>query len=229
MGASYRVAPIDFNQYKAQLISMASSLAIPFEYQALQTSLEKLTPEILQMRKGEVLLVHGAMRFHTLSDGSVIRSSPRDAALKAIRKLEPRLFLLGEKHVDHNGPFFLKRFTDAIEYYNAVFESVDHHMPRDSELRHTFEQNLLGRDIINVVSCEGLQRISRCETLDQWRARMKDAGFVNWPLKQGTVTEVRKVLRKFMTGWDVVEEEGALLLAWRGKPLLATSTWRISS
>ncbi|KAK6924259.1 Transcription factor GRAS, partial [Dillenia turbinata] len=70
-----------------------------------------------------------------------------------------------------------------IEAYNhAVFESLDAMLPRKSPDRINVEKQCLARDIVNVVACEGEERIERYEVAGKWRARMTMAGFTSCPL-----------------------------------------------
>eukprot|EP00897_Mesotaenium_endlicherianum_P002839 jgi/Mesen1/2583/ME000164S01711 len=223
-----RLPRLNVRDTRRYLVAAAAEVGLPFEYTSLETRLETLRPEMLGLRAGEALLVNGAMRFHTLTDGSVVRSSPRDAALRAIRQLEPRALVLGEKHVDQNGPFFLRRFSESLNFYSAVFDSIDAGMPAASAARHLFEKNVLGRDILNVVACEGLQRVARSEPLERWQERMRSAGFVAVPVKPGARAQLASTLEQYPhEGWSIQEEDkGALILCWKGRPIVATSIWR---
>lgn len=64
--------------------------------------------------------------------------------------------------------FFLKilniqndRFMEVYNYYSAVFDSLDATLPRDSTDRMNVERQCLARDIVNIVACEGADRIER--------------------------------------------------------------------
>lgn len=46
-------------------------------------------------------------------------------------------------------------------YYSAIFESLDATLPRDSADRLNVERQCLARDIVNIVACEGPERIER--------------------------------------------------------------------
>jgi len=51
----------------------------------------------------------------------------------------------------------------------------------NDEARILIERDLLGTDILNVVACEGAERIERPETYKQWKARSLKAGFKQLP------------------------------------------------
>lgn len=213
-------------QVRSQLAQEAAATGVSFEYRSIETQLEHLTAAHLGMAPGELLVVNASMRFNTLSDGSVVKSSPRDAALRAIRALEPRLVLLGEKHVDHNDPFFLRRFAHCVDFYSSVFESIDAGMPRESGGRAVFERNIVAREIVNVIACEGLQRVTRSEPVEKWVRRMRDAGFACIPPRPSLKAEVAKLLERFPRHFGVLDMHGALMLSWKGRPMMGTSIWR---
>lgn len=53
------------------------------------------------------------------------------------------------------------RFVEVYNYHTAVFESLDATLPRDSTDRMNVERQCLARDIVNIVACEGADRIER--------------------------------------------------------------------
>lgn len=85
--------------------------------------------------------------------------------------------LLFEVDVDVNGPFFLARFRETVRNGLGYFQTMEAALPRDSSAR-TFMETLLGRDLINVIACEGVDRWVRCERLSQWLDRLDKVRFV---------------------------------------------------
>jgi len=53
------------------------------------------------------------------------------------------------------------RFVEVYNYYSAVFESLDATMSRENPDRMNVEKQCLARDIVNIVACEGADRIER--------------------------------------------------------------------
>ena len=60
----------------------------------------------------------------------------------------------------YTSPFF-PRFVEAYSYYSAVFESLDATLLRESQHRMNVEKQCLALDIVNIVACEGDERIER--------------------------------------------------------------------
>ena len=50
---------------------------------------------------------------------------------------------------------------EVYNYYSAVFDSLDATLPRESTDRMNVERQCLARDIVNIVACEGADRIER--------------------------------------------------------------------
>ncbi|KAG0480294.1 hypothetical protein HPP92_011152 [Vanilla planifolia] len=88
----------------------------------------------------------------------------------------------------------------------------------------------LGRQICNVVACEGAERTERHETLSQWRGRMAKAGFEPHNLGSNAFKQASMLLALFGggDGYRVEEKEGCLTLGWYTRPLIATSAWRVA-
>ena len=174
--------------------------------------------------------MNAAMRFHTLSDGSVMRHSPRDAALAAIRALNPRMLVLAEKNMHFNDPFFLRRVSSVFDSFLPMFEAVEDVVPCTNDpSRRAFEQFLMGREVVNVVACEGLQRVMRSEPVASWRERMLRSGFAQCQLPRPAIwNTIMTLLSRYSQKYGLNEDEDALVLTWKGAPIIAVSGWRLA-
>ncbi|GAA0153359.1 hypothetical protein LIER_43225 [Lithospermum erythrorhizon] len=86
----------------------------------------------------------------------------------------------------------------------------------------------LGRQICNVVACEGVERVESHETLTQWRRRMSSAGFNKVHLGSNALKQANMLLALFGgDGYRVEENDGCLMLGWHTRPLIATSAWHL--
>ena len=129
----------------------------------------------------------------------------RSAVLRTIRALNPKIVTIVEQTTNQSSPFFLSRFYEALHYYTTMFESIGDSMPEDSNERRIFEQQVLGKAIVNVVACEGQERTERQEPLDQWERRVRTAGFVASPITQVVMQTVYALLKTWVgsrwVGW----------------------------
>ncbi|CAI5520709.1 unnamed protein product [Closterium sp. Naga37s-1] len=153
--------------------------------------------------------------------------SPRTRVLRTIRMLRPKVVTVVEQYSNHSSPFFLARFYEALYYYAALFESIDASLPRNEVARRVFEEQVLGRAIVNLVACEGQERVERQEPLEQWQQRMLRAGFKPRGLSEGVVTTLHALLQTYnKVGHDVRRvDEASVVLTWKGNPLLAMMAW----
>ena len=86
---------------------------------------------------------------------SLSLSEPVFCLLRMIKSLSPKVVTLAEQESNTNTTAFFQRFVETLEYYLAMFESIDVTLPRNSKERINVKQHCLARDIVNVIACEG--------------------------------------------------------------------------
>ncbi|PQQ12565.1 scarecrow-like protein 1 [Prunus yedoensis var. nudiflora] len=124
----------------------------------------------------------------------------------------------------------------AFQLHHMPDESVSTVNQRDQLLRMVkslrpklvtvVEQDCLARDIVNIVACEGEERIERYEVAGKWRARMTMAGFTSCPMSTSITDSIRELIRQYCDRYKVKEEAGALHFGWENKSLIVASSWR---
>eukprot|EP00897_Mesotaenium_endlicherianum_P003987 jgi/Mesen1/3616/ME000020S03148 len=186
----------------------------------------------------EVVAVNCSLRLHQLMDESVTPSNPRDAVLRTVRALAPAVVtLVGQATSSQSSPFFLPRFFEALFYYSALFDSL--HAPGTAAAappppdyvreRQVYEQQVLGRAIVNLVAAEGRERTERQESQVQEEARMRRAGFCPRPISDNVTGIVRALLQTYTEGYEMqMPSEGSVSLSWQQTPLLYMSSWSLS-
>ncbi|KAG8378163.1 hypothetical protein BUALT_Bualt08G0109400 [Buddleja alternifolia] len=209
-----------------RLEQLAEDLRVPFEFHSVASETALVSPSMLGCQPGEALIVNFAFQLHHMPDESVSTVNLRDRLLRMVKGLNPKLVTLVEQDVNTNTAPFMTRFAEAYNYYSAVFESLDATLARDSQDRMNVEKQCLARDIINVVACEGEERIERYEVAGKWRARMSMAGFKSCPISKNVNSEIRKLIKEYSDRYKVKEENGALHFGWEEKILIVCSTWR---
>ncbi|KAL3518175.1 hypothetical protein ACH5RR_020764 [Cinchona calisaya] len=200
---------------------------VPFEYRAIAAqNWEAIKIEDLNIAKGEVLAVNSHFQFSNLLDETVMVDSPRDAVLRLIRNMNPDIFVNAVCNGSYSVPFFVTRFREALFHYLSLFDMFDATLPREDLHRLNFEQEFYGREAINVIACEGPERVVRPETYKQWQARHTRAGFKPLPLNHELVKKLRC---KVAAGFDkdfVLDEDGSWMLqGWKGRIMCAVSCW----
>ncbi|CAJ1955696.1 unnamed protein product [Sphenostylis stenocarpa] len=200
---------------------------VPFEYKAIPSrNWETIQIEDLKIERNEVLAVNCLVRFKNLLDESIEVSSPKNAVLNLIRKMNPHIFVHSVVNGSYNAPFFVTRFREALFHYSSIYDMFDTLISRENEWRLLLEREFLGREIMNVVACEALERVERPETYKQWQARNTRAGFRQLPLDKELMAKFRGKLREWYHKDFVFDEDGGWMLqGWKGRILYASSCW----
>ncbi|WOL14997.1 scarecrow-like protein 9 isoform X1 [Canna indica] len=214
-----------------RLADYARSFNIPFEFRSIASAKwETIRVEDLDLRKDEVLVVNCLFRFKSLMDETVSADNPRDMVLNTIRKMNPDLFVHGIVNGTYGVPFFVTRFREALFHYSSMFDMIETNVQHEDELRQLIEKVLFGREALNVIACEGTERLERPETYKQWHVRNLRAGFMQLPLNRDIVKKAKdKVKSCYHKDFVVDEGSGWLLQGWKGRILYALSTWKSSS
>lgn len=209
-----------------RLEQLAEALEVPFEFQAVVANTEAVTPAILDHHLDEALIVNFAFQLHHMPDESVSTVNQRDQLLRMVKSMNPKLVTVVEQDVNTNTAPFLPRFVEAYNYYYAIFDSLDATLPRDSQDRMNVEKQCLARDIVNVVACEGEERIERYEVAGKWRARMMMAGFEACPIGPNVNVSIRELIKRYSDRFKVKEEINALHFGWLDRILIVASAWK---
>ncbi|KAG6496688.1 chitin-inducible gibberellin-responsive protein 2-like [Zingiber officinale] len=209
-----------------RLSRLASSCGVPFEFHAVPISACDLELEHLDVRPNEALAVNFAMQLHHVPDESVSTRNHRDRILRMIKSLSPKVVTLVEQEANTNTAPFFPRFLQTLEYYTAVFESIDVTLPRENKDRMSVEQHCLARDIVNVIACEGAERVERHELFGKWKYRLTMAGFQPSPLSPLVNATIKTLLHSYSQYYQLEEHAGVLYLGWMNKPLVVSSAWR---
>ncbi|CAM0874430.1 unnamed protein product [Alopecurus aequalis] len=204
-----------------RLSDFAETLGLPFEFFPVAEKAGNLDPEKLGVdtRRREAVAVHWL--HHSLYD-----VTGNDAnTLCLIQRLAPKVVTMVEQDLSHSGSF-LARFVEAIHYYSALFDSLDASYNEDSSERHVVEQQLLAREIRNVLAVGGPARTGDFK-FGSWREKLAQSGFRASSLAGSAAAQASLLLGMFPSdGYTLVEENGTLKLGWKDLCLLTASAWR---
>ncbi|WOL04908.1 chitin-inducible gibberellin-responsive protein 1 [Canna indica] len=207
------------------LSEMSRNFKIPLEFKGLAVNGPEVTREMLDIRPGEAIAVNFTFQLHHTPDEGVDVNNPRDGLLRMVKGLSPKVTTLVEQESNTNTTPFLTRFIETLDYYSAMLESIDVTLSRDSKQRITVEQHCLAKDIVNIIACEGKDRIERHELLGKWRSRFTMAGFKPYPLSSYVNSVIKTLLGYYSDKYTLEEKEGALLLGWKNRNLISASAW----
>ncbi|XP_010513882.1 PREDICTED: DELLA protein RGA [Camelina sativa] len=210
-----------------KLAQLAEAIHVEFEYRGfVANSLADLDASMLELRPSEIesVAVNSVFELHKLLG----RPGGIEKVLGVVKQIKPVIFTVVEQESNHNGPVFLDRFTESLHYYSTLFDSLEG-VPSSQD--KVMSEVYLGKQICNLVACEGPDRVERHETLSQWGSRFGSSGFVPAHLGSNAFKQASMLLSVFNSGqgYRVEENNGCLMLGWHTRPLITTSAWKLSA
>ncbi|KAI3466508.1 hypothetical protein Pfo_023171 [Paulownia fortunei] len=209
-----------------RLAQVAESCGVPFEFHGATMSGCEVQLGNLQVRHGEALAVNFPYVLHHIPDESVSTTNHRDRLLRLVKSLSPKVVTLVEQESNTNTASFFQRFCETLDYYTAMFESIDEARPRNDKQRINAEEHCVARDVVNIIACEGNDRVERHELFGKWRLRLTMAGFSSIPLSSTVSNTIRDMLKEHSPNHRLSEGNGALYLGWKNRALVTSSAWR---
>ncbi|KAI3509651.1 hypothetical protein L1887_25088 [Cichorium endivia] len=203
-----------------RLCRLAKAYNVPFEFHT------EAGPDNFRVRPGESLAVNFAFILHRMPDESVSTRNHRDRVLRLVKSMNPKVVTLVEQESNTNTAPFYPRFLEALDYYNAMFESIDITLPRQHKERINVEQHCLARDVVNIIACEGDERVERHELLGKWKLRFGMAGFSPSPMSPVVNQTIKRLLKNYSERYRLEERDGGLYLGWMNRDLVACCAWK---
>ncbi|KAK6646072.1 hypothetical protein PHAVU_L006543 [Phaseolus vulgaris] len=200
---------------------------VPFEFNAIARKWDTIRIEDLKIEKNEFVAVNCMFQLERLLDESVVLDNPRDGVLRLIKKANPDIFVHSIVNGSHDVPFFVSRFREALFHYSAVFDMLDSNLDREDPSRLMFEKELFGQEIMNIIACEGCERVERPQTYKQWQLHNMRIGFRLLPLNQKVIDKLKKRWRDdaYNTNFMLEVDGDWVLQGWKGRILHASSCW----
>ncbi|RVW98054.1 Scarecrow-like protein 3 [Vitis vinifera] len=189
-----------------RLVKEAEALAMPFQFNPLNVTLRDLTIDMLRVRSGEALAITSVLNLHTL----LAEDDRVDA------------------HFGLNKGNIVKeyRFVQGLYYYSAIFDSMNATLGSSSSEERLAVEEMYGREIENIVACEGLERVERHESYGRWMVRLGRGGFKPVRLWYESMEGVKDLVGgDGEDGYKVRNERASLMICWSQRPLYAISAW----
>ncbi|MDX5421888.1 MAG: histidinol-phosphate transaminase [Hymenobacteraceae bacterium] len=202
----------------------AQRLGIPFSYEGIASRLEDFDLGTLHIAPAQALVVNSALTLHHIPDQLVAQPDQRDSILRQIRDLKPLVFTLTEPDSEHNKLDYLPRLRESLRHYHTVFDVLDTLLPQDMPERQVIEQEFFGREIINVVSCEGMDRVERHERNEAWQRRLIRNGF-SPVVHPDLVQELTEGLQ-LHPNFSLIHNGAGYTLHWKDTNIIASTAWR---
>lgn len=210
-----------------RLANYAETFNVPFKFKAIAQKWETITLEDLELDSNETRIVNCSYRFRYLLDETVIVDSPRNKVVNLIKEMNPDMFIQGVVNGSYNAPFFITRFREALFYFSSLFDMIEANVGREVAERVLIEKGIWGSEAMNVIACEGGERISRPETYKQWQVRNLRAGFRQLPLNQEILKmAVDRARSCYHRDFGIDEDGHWMLQGWKGRIMVALSCWK---
>ncbi|KAL8195630.1 hypothetical protein R6Q57_025594 [Mikania cordata] len=212
-----------------RLSKFAHSLGLRFRFFPLllpHTSNRQTVDDVINhlstvlLLPNEILVVNFVLYLHLL----LIDRDKLLLLLKKIKSMNPKVVTLAEKEANDNHPVLVSRFEEALNYYTAVFDSLEVTLPPNSRDRMVVEQVWFGREIADIVMSEGDNRRERHAS---WETTMMIAGFKNVKLSPFAFSQAKLLLRLHYPseGYNLEDVNDSLFLGWHNQPLFTVSSW----
>ncbi|GLU15788.1 hypothetical protein SLE2022_322530 [Rubroshorea leprosula] len=209
-----------------RLAEFAREHNVPFEFRDAAMSGCEVQVEHLGVEIGEAIAVNFPFVLHHMPDESVSTWNHRDRLIRLVKSLSPKVVTLIEQESNTNTSPFFHRFIETLDYYNALLESIAVARQKDDKQRISAEQHCVARDIVNMIACEGHERVERHEPFGKWRSRFMMAGFTPCPLSSSVTIAVANLLKDFHRNYRIEERDGALYLGWVNRAMATCSAWK---
>lgn len=210
-----------------RLAHYAKTFNVPFEYNAIAQNWETIKLEDLKIEKDEYVVVISLYRTKNLPDETVAAESSRSRVLNLIRKTNPDLFIHGIVNGAYSAPFFVTRFREVLFHFSALFDMLESNVPREKPERMLIERDIFGKEALNVIACEGWERVERPETYKQWQVRNLKAGFMQVPFERDIMRRsIDKVKTHYHKDFVIDEDSQWMLMGWKGRIIYAISCWK---
>jgi hypothetical protein len=201
---------------------------VSFKFRAITAKFETVRVEDLDINPDEVLIVNTIFQFRTLMDETIIvdRINPRDQVLNTIRKMKPAVFIHGVVNASYCAASFVTRFREALYNFSAGFDLMEATVPRDNNLRVVVERDIFARSAMNIIACEGADRVERTQHYKDWQVRNQRAGLKQLPLDPDIISVLKaQVKKRNQKNFMINEDHQWLLQGWKGRVLSAISIW----
>ncbi|KAL1538848.1 scarecrow-like protein 3 [Salvia divinorum] len=225
---------------EGRILKKARSLRMDVEFNHVNAKLRDLTLDMLKVNPGEVWALTSILSLHVLlaeddsvdthfgisKTNQVSECKRMTEFLEMVRSARPKVVLLFEQESNHNSGRLVDRFVEGLHFYSALFDLIDATFGASSCSNRATLEEMLGREIENIVAREGLEREERHERYAKWGIRFTRSGFRPIQLWYDTMDEARKVVEGYgPRGFNVISEKGSLMISWHDRPIYAISAW----
>lgn len=209
----------------ARLTSFAHTMKIPFSFKIVMvTNMLYLNEDLLEAEEEETIAVYAKFALRAM----IPRPEELEGLMRVMRDLNPVVMVVTEVEANHNSKSFVKRFTEALFFFSAMFDCLESCMKREDANRLIVESLYMREGIRNIVGVGEGERKIRNVKIEVWRAFFGRYGMVEEKLSMSSLFQAEMVAKRFECGrFCTFEMNGnCLLCGWKGTPLHSLSVWK---
>ena len=207
----------------------AQELGVPFSFQAIASPVQHVNFANINRRPSEALVINAAFALHHVPTTHEKHggTDSRMAVLHNIRALRPDIVTLVEPDSDHNSASLPVLVREVIAHYLTVFDALGSLLRGSDSERQTLEEAFFGREILNILSKDGIKRVERHERHTKWCHRMRLQGFRPLPADSTKASPVTNHEGDDTSKSPIVIRhcQGGQLLCWKNRPLVSAMAW----
>ncbi|XP_073150100.1 DELLA protein RGL2-like [Henckelia pumila] len=208
-----------------RLLSFAQSFNLPFIFKVLNLKdMKDFKEDLLDVEADETLVIYSYMMLRTM----ISTPDRLEILMRAVTRLRPALMVVTEVEANHNSSSFVDRFIEALFFYSVFFDCLEDCMEKNNKFRTILERTYFGEGIINIVSTESQERVTRNVKIDVWRAFLVRFGMEEIDLSESSRYQASLVLKRFSHGSSCTLEYNGkgLFVGWKGTPLHSLTAWK---
>lgn len=198
---------------------------IPFSFEIVMVAdVLNFNIDLLELDEDEKVAVCAPFFLSTL----ISKPNSLEHLMRVIRDINPCITVVSEIEANHTTPAFANRFTEALFFYGALFDSLSYCLDDDDRNRKVLESVFYGQTISNIVAAEGDERTIRHISIDVWRSFFARFGMMEMELSNESVFEATLLISNFGSenSCSIRVDGGCLLIDWKDVPIFSVSAWK---
>lgn len=178
----------------------------------------------LELEKDENVAVYSPFILSSL----IVIPNRLEHLMREIRKINPCVIMISEIEANHTSPVFVNRFTEALFFYGALFDSMSDCLVNDDLNRKVLESVFYGQPIRNIVAADGDQRTIRHISIDVWRAFFARFGMSEVELSIESSDEAKLLISSFDCGNSCTlhVDRNCFIVGWKDVSIFSASAWK---
>ncbi|XP_042030147.1 DELLA protein 1-like [Salvia splendens] len=205
-----------------RLQNLAKSLNMSFSFHVITSEdILDLNQSILRPDPEDTVVVQAA---HILR----FMIPKLEILMLAVRSLNPHVMIIIEVEANVDSKVFVNRFVEALLFFGAGFDYLEHCLKDDLAARNYAESVLFSPSIRHIVAAEEEERKFRIVGINFWRGVFVRFGMAETELSKLALNHANSVLNMFdcCDSCRLGLDGNSLIVGWKGTPIFSLSAWK---